>query len=86
MLCHIYRHHHAVIGQRQADGTLAAEILTSLLNGSNSSEVERLKSEHPGEEEVALNGRVLGLIAVFRGMFPFIKIMCLSDIVDLVQQ
>ncbi|KAF9228818.1 protein serine/threonine phosphatase 2C [Gyrodon lividus] len=49
------------------------EILTRVHNGDNRREVERVKSEHPGESECVVDGRVLGAIAPFRciGDTPF---------------
>jgi pyruvate dehydrogenase phosphatase len=42
-------------------------VLSSNHNGKNTSESERIRSEHPGEEECVLKDRVLGAIAVTRG-------------------
>jgi pyruvate dehydrogenase phosphatase len=42
-------------------------VLSSNHNGKDASESERIKSEHPGEEECVLKDRVLGAIAVTRG-------------------
>jgi pyruvate dehydrogenase phosphatase len=42
------------------------EILTTVHNGENRREVERVKSEHPGESGCVVDDRVLGAIAPFR--------------------
>lgn len=42
------------------------EILTSVHNGENELEIERVQGEHPGEPECVVDGRVLGAIAPFR--------------------
>ncbi|KAG6375879.1 phosphatase 2C-like domain-containing protein [Boletus reticuloceps] len=49
------------------------EILTTSHNGTNEHEVQRVKSEHPGESECVDDDRVLGAIAPFRciGDTPF---------------
>ncbi|KAG8217172.1 phosphatase 2C-like domain-containing protein [Butyriboletus roseoflavus] len=49
------------------------EILTTSHNGTNKCEVARVESEHPGEPECVVDGRVLGTIAPFRciGDTPF---------------
>ncbi|KAF8839869.1 protein serine/threonine phosphatase 2C [Paxillus ammoniavirescens] len=49
------------------------EILTTVHNGENRREVERVKSEHPGESGCVVDNRVLGAIAPFRciGDTPF---------------
>ncbi|KAF9234505.1 phosphatase 2C-like domain-containing protein [Melanogaster broomeanus] len=42
------------------------EILTTVHNGENVREIERVKREHPGEPECVVDSRVLGAIAPFR--------------------
>lgn len=51
------------------DGQRKAEALTSVHNGGNESEVQRVQREHPGESEAVVNERVLGAIAPFRSTF-----------------
>lgn len=51
-----------------AEGSWKAELLSAFHNGVNPAEVERLKSEHPNEPDCVTNGRVLGGIAVTRGI------------------
>jgi pyruvate dehydrogenase phosphatase len=56
-----------VLGTKGACGEWKAELLSHNHNGTDQEEVERLKSEHPGEDGVILNDRVLGANAVTRG-------------------
>ena len=49
-----------------ATNAWTGELLTECRNGSNPKEVSRVRSEHPGEESVIINDRVLGAIAPFR--------------------
>lgn len=56
-----------MLGTKDTSGEWKAELLSRNHNGTDQGEVERLKSEHPGEGEVILNDRVLGAIAVTRG-------------------
>ncbi|KAJ5158482.1 Protein phosphatase 2C [Penicillium coprophilum] len=51
----------AVLGQRGPDGSWEAIPLSVDQTGSNEEEVARISKEHPGEENIAKNGRVLGL-------------------------
>ncbi|KAJ5974198.1 Protein phosphatase 2C [Penicillium waksmanii] len=51
----------AVLGQKGPDGKWEAIPLSIDQTGYNTEEVERLQKEHPGEEEMVKNGRVLGL-------------------------
>ena len=44
------------------------QILTSPHNGRTEAEQLRIKGEHPGEERAVFNDRVLGAIAVTRGV------------------
>ncbi|KAJ3982830.1 protein serine threonine phosphatase 2C [Lentinula detonsa] len=57
----------AVLGQKQTL-TWTTTILSTNHNAAEPSEVARLKLEHPGEESVVENNRVLGLIAVTRAI------------------
>jgi pyruvate dehydrogenase phosphatase len=57
-----------VLGTKDTSGKWNAKILSHNHNGTDKGEVERLKSEHPGEDGVVLNDRVLGAIAVTRGI------------------
>ena len=51
----------AVLGQKQ-DGKWEATPLSVDQTGSNADEIARLNREHPGEDEVVKDGRVLGMI------------------------
>jgi pyruvate dehydrogenase phosphatase len=50
----------AVLGRRQSNGKWTATALSEDQTGSTESEVKRLRQEHPGEEHVVRNGRILG--------------------------
>ncbi|KAL1884365.1 hypothetical protein VTK73DRAFT_59 [Phialemonium thermophilum] len=50
----------AVLGRRSTSGKWTATSLSIDQTGSNPDEVARLRKEHPGEEHVVRNGRVLG--------------------------
>ncbi|PWW78900.1 protein serine/threonine phosphatase 2C [Tuber magnatum] len=50
----------AVLGRRGSNGKWTATPLSEDQTGSNESEAERMRKEHPGEEFVVRNGRVLG--------------------------
>lgn len=52
----------AVLGQQRPDGKWEAIPLSVDQTGSNKEEVERLHKEHPGEENITKNGRVLGIM------------------------
>ncbi|EFY84326.1 hypothetical protein MAC_09628 [Metarhizium acridum CQMa 102] len=51
----------AVLGQQNLDGKWEAVPLSTDQTGWNEAEVARLNAEHPGEEDLAQDGRVLGL-------------------------
>lgn len=53
-----------------AGGRSTVEVLTTVHNGENRREIERVRSEHPGEAEAVADGRVLGVIAPFRCRSP----------------
>lgn len=55
------------MGSQSSEGVWKTEVLTMSHNGSVISEAERIKGEHPGEEECVTRSRVLGAIAVTRG-------------------
>ncbi|KAI0342052.1 protein serine/threonine phosphatase 2C [Trametopsis cervina] len=57
----------AVLGRRDAKSWKATTINT-LHNGSNAAELQRIRSEHHGESECILNGRVLGWLAPTRAI------------------
>ena len=59
----------AVLGTKTPNGTWRATPLTVNHNGGNAAEVQRVQDEHPGEKECILRDRVLGAIAVTRGIF-----------------
>ena len=50
----------AVLGRRGENGKWTATALSEDQTGSTESEAERLRREHPGEQHVVRNGRVLG--------------------------
>lgn len=50
----------AVLGRRGYNGKWTATALSEDQTGSTASEAERLRREHPGEQNVVRNGRVLG--------------------------
>lgn len=52
----------AVLGQQQHDGTWEAVSLSVDQTGSNEDEIARLCKEHPGEENIVKDGRVLGMM------------------------
>lgn len=58
----------AVYGRQDESGAWDAILLSSNHNGTESSEVERIKQEHPDEPECVLRNRVLGAIAVTRAL------------------
>lgn len=58
----------AALGSKPADSEdWDVTLLSSNHNGTDESEVKRIRKEHPGEEECVLKHRVLGAIAVTRG-------------------
>ncbi|KAK6823512.1 protein serine/threonine phosphatase 2C [Apiospora arundinis] len=52
----------AVLGQKGPDGKWEAIPLSADQTGNNTAEVTRLNMEHPGEEGLVQDGRVLGLV------------------------
>ncbi|KAK4862030.1 hypothetical protein LT330_003168 [Penicillium expansum] len=52
----------AVLGQKGSDGKWEAIPLSVDQTGSNEEETARISKEHPGEENIAKGGRVLGLM------------------------
>lgn len=50
----------AVLGRRVSSGKWSAVPLSEDQTGSTESEVRRLRQEHPGEDNVVRNGRILG--------------------------
>lgn len=52
----------AVLGQKSSDGTWKAVPLSIDQTGSNTDEIARLHREHPDEEDIVKDGRVLGLM------------------------
>lgn len=52
----------AVLGQKNPDGTWKATPLSIDQTGSNTEEIARIHQEHPNEENIVKNGRVLGLM------------------------
>ncbi|KAJ7084275.1 protein serine threonine phosphatase 2C [Mycena belliarum] len=62
----------AVLGVKQASGEWDATVLSTNHNGTDASEVARIRGEHPGEDECVLSDRVLGAIAVTRAVGDFL--------------
>jgi urea transporter len=62
---------HGVLGIRADDSTWDVSVLSANHHAAIPSEIETLRSTHPGESEVVLNNRVLGGIAITRGLFVF---------------
>lgn len=58
-----------VLGVKRSDGKWDASVTSSNHNGADKEEMERIRSEHPGEPECILDDRVLGSIAVTRGKY-----------------
>lgn len=56
-----------VLGTKDSTKMWKTSLLSFNHNGVDPSEAQRIKSEHPGEEECILQDRVLGSIAVTRG-------------------
>ncbi|KAL7950681.1 phosphatase 2C-like domain-containing protein [Trichoderma barbatum] len=52
----------AVLGKKSRDGKWEAIPLSSDQTGNNKEEIARLNKEHPGEENIAKDGRVLGMM------------------------
>ncbi|KAJ5761212.1 protein serine/threonine phosphatase 2C [Penicillium odoratum] len=52
----------AVLGQQRPDGTWEAIPLSVDQSGTNEEEIARLQKEHPGEENIIKDGRVLGIM------------------------
>ncbi|KAF1733139.1 Protein phosphatase 2C [Beauveria bassiana] len=52
----------AVLGRKGANGKWEAIPLSGDQTGSNKEEIARLNKEHPGEENIVKNGRVLGMM------------------------
>lgn len=61
-----------VLSTQDSSGSWVSVILSSDHNGMNSVEAARIRKEHPGEHQCVWNGRVLGAIAVTRGIRPSI--------------
>jgi len=57
-----------VLGIRHPDGHWTSSRLSSYHNGENQAEKARIAAEHPGETDCIINDRVLGALAVTRGM------------------
>ncbi|KIY53152.1 protein serine/threonine phosphatase 2C [Fistulina hepatica ATCC 64428] len=58
----------AVLCQEAESGQWSSSVLSFNHNAGDPGEAARLKSEHPGEEEIILNDRVLGVIAITRAI------------------
>ncbi|OBZ68173.1 Protein phosphatase 2C C10F6.17c [Grifola frondosa] len=57
----------AVLGTRDESGSWHGTLINSIHNGSNPTEVQRIRSEHPAETDCVRNERVLGFLAPTRG-------------------
>lgn len=57
-----------VLGLKDSTGEWKASLLSSNHNGMDETEANRVRREHPGENECILRDRVLGAIAVTRGI------------------
>ena len=57
-----------VLRRKTADGTWDAEVLSTAHNAREADEADRIRREHPDEPECVVNDRVLGGIAVTRGV------------------
>lgn len=66
-----------MLGAKTASGEWHSRLLSSNHNGADPAEAERIRSEHPGESESVLRDRVLGAIAVTRGMY--IRILLFTE-------
>ncbi|KDR75423.1 hypothetical protein GALMADRAFT_556142 [Galerina marginata CBS 339.88] len=60
-----------VLGTKDASGRWTSTVLSSAHNGENKVEADRVRSEHPGEQECVMDDRVLGAIAVTRAVGDF---------------
>ncbi|KAG7090601.1 hypothetical protein E1B28_009704 [Marasmius oreades] len=58
----------AVLGMKRGAGEWSVRVLSSNHNAKDTIEIERIKKEHPGEELVVTDDRVLGVIAVTRAI------------------
>ncbi|KAK1235803.1 hypothetical protein PQX77_000961 [Marasmius sp. AFHP31] len=58
----------AVIGIKTKSGEWVTKALSSNHNANETTEIERIRGEHPGEDLVIADGRVLGVIAVTRAI------------------
>jgi pyruvate dehydrogenase phosphatase len=56
-----------VLGRKSEGNTWTSEILSANHNGKDQQEAQRVRDEHPGEEECIANDRVCSVIAVTRG-------------------
>lgn len=57
-----------VLGTRTSSNTWISSLLSSNHNANNKTEVARIRQEHPDEHQCVLHDRVLGSIAVTRGI------------------
>ncbi|PIL34209.1 hypothetical protein GSI_03920 [Ganoderma sinense ZZ0214-1] len=58
----------AVLAEQDRSGNWGSRVLNSIHNGSNPGELERIRAEHPGENDCAWNNRVLGFLAPTRAL------------------
>jgi len=61
----------AVLGTKEASGGWRTKVLSSSHNGENPVEVNKVRSQHPGEPQSIYNNRVLGSMAVTRAIGDF---------------
>ena len=68
-----------VLGVRTDDSAWDVSVLSANHHAAVPSEIETLQSAHPGESEVILNNRVLGGIAITRGLSSSRSTMITAD-------
>lgn len=56
-----------MLGEKGPLGDYKTSILASIHNATIAAERERIRGDHPGEEEAILNNRVLGALEPTRG-------------------
>jgi len=61
----------AVIGSKSESGSWTSKVASTSHNGENKDAAAQVIAAHPGEHECMLDNRVIGAIAVTRGMCMF---------------
>lgn len=64
----MYLTRHQVLGVQLPNGGWEARDLIAPQNGGNPEELQKVRDAHPGEPDVTRKDRVLGAIAVTRGI------------------